>query len=124
MADSEADPSVEPRGFSIWLRRLWWIAEAIVVVLLGYWLTTAIRDAHEAARRSNCKGELKQIGLALLNYREVYGCFPPAFIADESGRPMHSWRVLILPYIDHVSLYYEYRFDEPWDGPNNRKLSA
>ena len=35
---------------------------------------------------------------------------------------MHSWRVLILPFIDQAPLYNEYRFDEPWDGPNNRKL--
>ena len=35
---------------------------------------------------------------------------------------MHSWRVLILPYLDRPDLYAEYRFDEPWDGPNNIKL--
>jgi hypothetical protein len=97
---------------------------AAAVVAIGYWLTIAINDAREDARRSNCKGELKQIGLALVNYRETYGCFPPPYLADASGRPMHSWRVLILPFIDHADLYNEYRFDEPWDGPNNRKLSA
>ncbi len=37
---------------------------------------------------------------------------------------MHSWRILILPYIDQNELYNEYKFDEPWDGPNNRKLAA
>jgi Protein of unknown function (DUF1559) len=37
---------------------------------------------------------------------------------------MHSWRVLILPYIGQEDLYKEYRFDEPWDGPNNRKLAS
>jgi len=37
---------------------------------------------------------------------------------------MHSWRVLILPYIDQGDLYKEYHFDEPWDGPNNRKLAS
>jgi hypothetical protein len=109
--------------FSIRLRRLLWIAAA-VVVLIGYWLLTGIRDAREAARRSQCKGNLKQIGLALLNYREAYGCFPPAYVADDNGRPIHSWRVLILPFLDQAPLYNEYRFDEPWDGPNNRKLAG
>lgn len=124
MADAESDPSpAQPRGFRIPLRQAPWIAVAIAVALLGGWLTIAVRDAREAARRSNCKGELKQIGLALLNYRETYGCFPPPYVADASGRPMHSWRVLILPFIDQAALYREYRFDEPWDGPNNRKLS-
>ena len=48
---------------------------------------------------------------------------PPAYITDKNGKPMHSWRILILPYIDQVELYNAYRFDEPWDGPNNRKLA-
>jgi prepilin-type processing-associated H-X9-DG protein len=76
-----------------------------------------------AAPRSQCKNNLKQIGIALQNYHEAYGSFPPAYIADENGRPIHSWRVLILPYIDMQPLYNRYRFDEPWDGPNNRLLA-
>jgi hypothetical protein len=47
---------------------------------------------------------------------------PPAYIADEDGRPMHSWRVLILPFMSDQKLYEQYDFSEPWDGPNNRKL--
>ena len=71
------------------------------------------------SRRSACWGNLAQIGLALLNYESAYGCFPPAVTTDAQGRPMHSWRVLILPYMED---YDQYRFDEPWDGPHNRKL--
>ncbi|HEY2250622.1 MAG TPA: DUF1559 domain-containing protein [Planctomycetaceae bacterium] len=80
-------------------------------------------DRGGASRRSQCKNNLKQIGLALHNYHDEFGCFPPAFIADANGRPMHSWRVLLLPYLDQAPLYVQYRFDEPWDGPNNRKLA-
>ncbi len=76
-----------------------------------------------ASRRSQCKYNLKQIGLALHNYHDKFGCFPPAFIADEDGRPMHSWRVLILPFLGQAPLYNQYSFDEPWDGPNNSKLA-
>ncbi len=47
---------------------------------------------------------------------------PPAFVVDESGRPMHSWRVLLLPYLDAGNLYDQYDFSEPWDGPSNRRL--
>lgn len=65
---------------------------------------------------------LKQIGLALHNYHEEHGCFPPAYVADAHGRPIHSWRVLILPWLEQKSVYDRYRFDEPWDGPNNRTL--
>lgn len=85
-------------------------------------LLPAVQQAREAARRSQCKNNLKQIGLALHNYADAYGAFPPAFIADENGKPMHSWRVLILPYLDQAPLYGQYSFSEPWDGPNNSRL--
>ncbi|MGQ0633032.1 MAG: DUF1559 family PulG-like putative transporter [Planctomycetaceae bacterium] len=81
-----------------------------------------MRAARDGAKRASCNCQLKQIGLALHNYREAYGSFPPAYIAGPDGRPMHSWRVLILPYIDAQSLYNEYDFTEPWDGPNNIRL--
>jgi hypothetical protein len=54
----------------------------------------------------------------------MHGSFPPAYVADKNGKPMHSWRVLILPYLDHGALYKLYNFSEPWDGPNNKKLLA
>jgi hypothetical protein len=76
------------------------------------------------SRRSLCRMNLRLIGLALHDYHERFGSFPPAYIADINGRPMHSWRVLILPFIDGAPLYNKYRFDEPWDGPNNRKLAG
>ena len=66
---------------------------------------------------------MKNIALALLSYESHHGMFPPAYIADENGRPMHSWRVLILPFIERNDLWQAYSLDEPWDGPNNRKLA-
>jgi hypothetical protein len=67
---------------------------------------------------------LKQIVLGLHNYHDAYGCLPPAYIADDNGKPMHSWRVLLLPFVEREKLYKQYRFDEPWDGPNNGSLAA
>ena len=69
-----------------------------------------------------CSNHLKQIGLALQNYHDAYGSFPPAYMADADGKPIHSWRVLILPYLEQKALYDKYSFDEPWDGPNNSQL--
>jgi len=83
----------------------------------------AVSSAREAARRTQCSNNLRQISLALHNYHDTYKVLPPAYIADASGKPMHSWRVLILPYIEEQTLYEQYRFDESWDGPNNRKLA-
>ncbi len=74
--------------------------------------------------RSICMFNLKQISLALENYRVINGSYPPAYIADKNGKPMHSWRVLILPFLDLNGLYKMYSFNEPWDGPNNKKLLA
>jgi prepilin-type processing-associated H-X9-DG protein len=77
----------------------------------------------EASRRTQCRFNLNQIGMALHNYHDKYGSFPPAYVADENGRPMHSWRVLLLPFIEETALYEKYRFDEPWNGPHNKKLA-
>jgi len=81
-------------------------------------------DVGRPASRTQCKNNLKQLALALHNYHDDYGSFPPAYIADKNGRPMHSWRVLLLPYLEYRPLYNEYRFDEPWNGPHNRELAA
>lgn len=74
-------------------------------------------------RSSVCRNNLEMIGLGLQTYADIYGSFPPAYVADASGKPMHSWRVLILPYIEQKPLYDQYDFSEPWDGPRNRLLA-
>ena len=63
-----------------------------------------------------------QILLALHNYHSEYNALPPAYVADANGKPMHSWRVLILPYMEQSALYNRYKFNEPWNGPNNITL--
>ena len=80
--------------------------------------------AREAARRCQCMSNLKQLGLALYNYEDMHGQSPPAFVADEAGRKMHSWRTLILPYIGRQDLYTQYDFKKPWDSPENQELAA
>lgn len=62
--------------------------------------------------------------MAVANYHEHFGCYPPPSVAGPDGRPWHSWRVLILPYLEHSTLYQAYDFDQPWDGPHNRKLAG
>jgi prepilin-type processing-associated H-X9-DG protein len=103
------------------------IALGVLVICGGVGLALllpAVQQAREAARRTQCRNNLQQIGMALHNYHESYGAFPPAYIADASGKPMHSWRVLILPFLDQGAMYSEYNFSEPWDGPNNSRLLA
>src|SRR5580704_9988487 len=89
------------------------------------WLTRAISDAREAARSSQCISNLKQLGLGLLNYESKYGCFPPAYVADADGKPLYSWRVLLMAEFDRTDRWFGgrlargFRFDEPWDSPSN-----
>ncbi|PHS11944.1 MAG: hypothetical protein COA78_08790 [Blastopirellula sp.] len=86
-------------------------------------LIPAVGQARTAARRAHSQGNMTKIGLALHNYHDTFGSFPPAYIPDEDGKPMHSWRVLILPFIEQSNLYEQYNFDEPWDSPNNRAIA-
>lgn len=69
-----------------------------------------------------CWDNRSAISIALQRYQEKHGHLPPAFTVDDSGRRMHSWRVLLLPYLGYDELYSRYRLDEPWDGPRNRLL--
>lgn len=65
---------------------------------------------------------LKQVGLALHNYHDAMGALPGSAIYSAQGKPLLSWRVAILPYIEQENLYRQFKLDEPWDGPNNVKL--
>jgi hypothetical protein len=58
----------------------------------------------------------------MINYSEQHGRLPPAVVYGEDGEPLHSWRVLLLPYIDQQELYEEFKLDEPWDSPHNLAL--
>lgn len=62
--------------------------------------------------------------MAVANYHDANGRYPPPTVLGPDGRPWHSWRVLVLPYIEQHKLFTEYSFAEPWDGPNNRKLAG
>lgn len=96
-----------------------------LVVLLGCGgvmaalLLPAVAKAREAARRAQSMNNEKQILLALHNYHDTYQTLPPAYIPDKDGKPMHSWRVLILPFIEQQGLHSRYDFSKPWDSPEN-----
>jgi prepilin-type processing-associated H-X9-DG protein len=90
-----------------------------VIGLLIAFMLPVTRSAGPAARLTQCKNNLHNIGLALHNYHDDYGAFPPAITYDEEGRPLHSWRTLILPYVDHAPLYESIDLSKPWDHPDN-----
>ena len=96
----------------------------VFIAVLIALLLPAVQAAREAARRAQCVNNLKQIGLAMHNYHSTNDCFPDNAIRDAAGRPLLSWRVAILPYIEQGTLYNKFKLDEPWDSPHNIALLA
>lgn len=90
----------------------------LIVILIAF-LLPATRRARPAAHRTQCKNNLKQIALALHNYMDTYHALPPACTFDEDGKPLHSWRTLILPYIEQQELYKSIDLSKPWHDPAN-----
>jgi hypothetical protein len=121
---------VREQGAALRRRRAMKIAAtlAAILVLAALFFLPLTGNAEDAARRGQCLNNLKRIGVALHNYERANGTLPPAYISDSRGRPIHSWRVLILPYFEGVrgsiELFDAYSFAEPWDGPHNRQLLA
>lgn len=94
---------------------------AILGVLIGM-LLPARRTAGEAARRSQCMNNLKNIALAVSNYGMVHGVLPPASTGDVDGRPRHDWRTLTLPQNEEDALYRAVDLAKPWDDPANARV--
>ncbi len=80
------------------------------------------RIAEEAIRAGD-QNNLKQIGISFHAYHDVQGAMPTN-ILNKDGKPLLSWRVHILPFIEQEQLYKEFKLDEPWDSDNNKKLIA
>lgn len=98
----------------------WLVAFVLAWACLAAFLTHS--HSRPLTDHRACVSRMSDIRLALEAYRAKNGSYPPPYLADASGKPMHSWRVLILPYLVGPDLYRTYRFDEPWDGPHNIKL--
>jgi prepilin-type processing-associated H-X9-DG protein len=79
-------------------------------------------DGREAADLLRSVNNLKSLALAMHNFHDANGHFPPAAVYNRAGKPLLSWRVLLLPYLDEEKLFREFKLDEPWDSPHNKKL--
>ena len=96
----------------------------LALLLAAGFLLPAGGRSREPVRRSAGANNSNRIAMALLQYEKQFGSLPPPYVCDGRGRPAHSWRVLILPFLGEAELYSKYSFAEPWDGPNNSKLLA
>jgi prepilin-type N-terminal cleavage/methylation domain-containing protein len=122
-SSSIARPSKTRRGFTL-IELL--VVIAIIAILIAL-LLPAVQQAREAARRTQCKNNLKQIGLALHNYHDVFNAFPPAYVTKQMCSPaaawpacntgevsMYSWGAFILPYIDQAPLFNTLNVGNVW----------
>jgi hypothetical protein len=109
---------IEPGGPEQYLTSI-----AVVGILVAL-LLPAVQAAREAARRSASMNNLRQIMLALHNHHDTKRSFPGQAICDSEGKPLLSWRVAILPYIEEKALYEKFHLDEPWNSEHNLPLLA
>lgn len=98
---------------------------AIIAVLIAL-LLPAVQQVREAARRTQCRNQLKQLGLAIHNYHDLHTTFPPGVIASDGNLQdgMHSGLTLLLPQIDHISVYQKYDFNVSWRDPVNQEATS
>ncbi|MEZ6062663.1 MAG: DUF1559 domain-containing protein [Planctomycetaceae bacterium] len=100
---------------------------AIIAILISL-LLPAVQQAREAARRIQCKNNLKQIGLALHNYLDVHSAFPPSFVSDIStlNTTGGEWSVQarILPYLEQANLYSAASLELPYQHPANGNIAT
>src|SRR6187200_2836948 len=106
---------------------------AIIAVLIGL-LLPAVQKVREAAARTKCQNNLKQLGLAVHNYHDANSFLPPGGIdvvsvgAPKLGIPptaqhiAHGWAMLILPYIEQDAMYRQYNLRLDWRHPANQPI--
>jgi hypothetical protein len=85
-------------------------------------LIPAVQKLRVASGRMQSLNNMKQIGLACLNYENAYGCMPQD-IVDKNGKPLLSWRVAILPFLEQQALFNKFKLDEPWNSEHNKPWS-
>lgn len=86
--------------------------------LLMSLIAPAIQKSRESARRMQSKNNLKQIGLALQNYHDVFDMFPPGGVFSADEKAFHGWMTFITPYLDASPWYNRVNFNSPWDDPS------
>ena len=98
------------------------LTNVAVIGILVALILPAIQAAREAARRNQSMNNMKQLMLATLLYEDSHKVMPPNAIYSADGKPLLSWRVAMLPYLEQQALYSQFHLDEPWDSPHNRTL--
>ena len=113
-------PRSASRGFTL-IELL--VVIAIIAILIAL-LLPAVQQAREAARRTQCKNNMKQLGLALHNYEGTYTMFPPSRINLTGPVFQQTWNVMILPFIEQSAMYSQYNFNINWYAAGNDPITT
>ena len=127
--EQEASPQVvalRKSPLPRWLVRTAIYSLAVLpIIVAAFWFIQPVIIQLKTQRDITlCKGNLHQIAKALNSYVVDYGMYPPAVTYDASGQAMHSWRVLILPYLNQRKLYETYDMSKPWNAPENAHMQT
>jgi hypothetical protein len=112
-------PEHAQRRRSRWLVVAAWVGILCLTVGLLLSFGMDVRDGEVWVPAAN---NLKLVGSAVVNYAEVYRHLPPAAQLGKEGRPLLSWRVLLLPFLEYENIYFKFKLDEPWDSLTNKPL--
>lgn len=114
-----------PASFQFSLRTLF-VGMLCISILFGIGMlcVRGVQNLRRAAIQMQCQNNLKQLALALENYREVYKTLPCVITYSEDGTPLHSWRVPMIPFFEMSLNYTEYDYREPWNGPSNNSYGS
>ena len=86
--------------------------------------STIAAPARARATQMQKSNDMKQVMLAFHNYHSSEKHLPPRAFTDSQGRPLLSWRVAILPYLEQAAMYRAVKLDQPWDSEDNRMISS
>jgi hypothetical protein len=99
------------------------IVGLLALAVLGLLIAGSVQVVSEAQLRTSIHCSLKQMALGMIYYSDNNdGRLPPGIVYSKDGKPLYSWRVALLPYIEQNQLYREFKLDEPWDSPHNLQL--
>ena len=113
--DDEEKNQIEGDSRARWAFGILFTLGVFAGVSLLLVVSHVILSQREGTRRERCEYNLLQLYRATCEYVDAYGTYPPAYTIDSEGTPLHSWRVLLLPYLDREELYSHIRLNEPWD---------
>jgi len=104
-----------------WVRRDGIVAAVLITIFTApLFLSVFSRGpSRRVVRESNCQMNCRQIALAMQSYHDQYQAYPPSYTVDANGKPLHSWRTLLLPYLNERARYDSIDLTKPWDDEVN-----